>query len=124
MKKRLIALVICLVLCATFCTTVSASVHPRAMVTTCAYSEKVSGTQYKMHGEIESVGTDTLSLTLSLYRISGSNQIPVFSVSDTTSGDYLKISKSVTLISGETYKLVAKGNGSSNTASDYEYIYP
>lgn len=124
MKKKLIALVLCLVLCSTVCVTASAAVQPHAMLSANAYYELVSGTRYKLSGEIESLGTDTLSLSLSLYRISGSNEISIWSISDSTTGDYLNITRTVTLIDGEKYKLVASGSGSSNSASDYVFIYP
>ena len=65
MRKRLIALVLCLFLCATVCVTTSATVQPRAMVSANAYYELVSGTRYKLSGEIESLGTDSLSYPLS-----------------------------------------------------------
>lgn len=127
-KKRMICLLLALVICLTTVGSTMAlgnKMNTTAQQTRGAISLSYGLTNlgngtYRPWATIETLSTESLSVSFTLYRIVNGARQYVTSGSATGSGTELTASKTVTLSSG-TYLLVASGSGNTTTGSGSRY---
>lgn len=122
MKRRLISLAIVMMVCLTLTGNTLALksddsvAQPRSsIVITCGLSK--SGSKYKVWSRTETSFSDSLTASVSLYRVVNGTEVFVTSASATGNGITLTASKTRSLTSG-AYSVYGSGTAGSSSGSD------
>ncbi|MBA4348006.1 MAG: hypothetical protein C0413_04050 [Clostridiales bacterium] len=124
MKRRLIAAILLIVILAITGSTFALAPDPVAnidispmsvLAVDCGLTSN-GGSSYTAWGSASSTVSETITVTVKLYRVVGTSTTLITSGSNTVTGTYAYVSKSATLSAG-SYRVVATASGSISSSA-------